>query len=246
MRLLLVLLVSLLCGSAVASEMRLEFGLRFEALGLDADIEFECTCDPEEDPGCDNDPNFCRAARLGEPYSGMLFGGSVGAMMMDRFGGGGVRMAATVGPFDPDARTSIAEDAFLTHITFEVPIEAHVQLGVMELYAQAVPRFGILNYSEEEYTEDADTLTAGVMVMLGVRVGGERRVGAAGGAVLHPSIRGFAVDVAYQGPLSMAEISDELPADTPPADAPPADTQPADAPPADAPLEPAPTVTPDE
>lgn len=196
-----IICVIALCApaSALAQAFEIELGLRFEQLTLDGDFEFTCDCDPEEDPGCDTDPNFCSAGQIDDPHEGYLVGGFAGLMASGSTWSAGIRLAATFGDFDPVDGGANAESQGLFHVTGEVPIEAHLRLPATELFAQVVPRLGFLNLGQEDGgAESPDTTTFGVLLMAGVRFGGDARVGAAVGRVQHPSISGWAVDAAVR------------------------------------------------
>ena len=205
--LLYVILLLCMPALAAAQAFEIEVGARYEQLTLDGDFEFSCTCDPEEDPGCDTDPDFCREGRLEEAHEGFLVGGFLGVHRHGALFSAGVRLGATFGSFEPVDAGPNPKTAELFHITGEVPIEAHMALPGTEIFVQVAPRLGFLNLGQEDAgAESPDTVTFGVLLMAGVRFGGDTKVGVAAGLVGHPSIRGWAVEASVRTrlPDSMA------------------------------------------
>lgn len=201
--------VALALLATAASAQDVELGARLELLTVDAPLEFSCDqpCDTEGDPDCRYTPTdeLCEPATVDEPHDGWLFGFLVGV-----HGGGdvlhaGVRLAATFGVFEPsgsaDGETSSGataddESLLLGHVTIEAPIEARFG-GATHLFVQIVPRLGSLNLLDGR-DEEADTFTAGVLAVVGVRLGVEDgRVGAAVERVAHPSFGGWGVEAHY-------------------------------------------------
>ena len=213
------LAVALIAPASVAAQgFEIELGLRYEQLTLDGDFEFTCTCDPEEDPGCDTDPNFCSEGRLDEPHEGYLVGGFAGLHYSAKVWSAGFRMAATFGEFEPVDGGTNPETQSLFHITGEIPIEAHLRLPGTEVFAQVAPRMGFLNLGQDGASDESpDTVTLGVMLMAGVRFGGDTRVGAAAGRVQHPSISGWAYEagVRFRAPDAVAPPLDDPALDDP-------------------------------
>lgn len=185
---------------------RIELGLRFEQLHIDEGVQFSCDCDTDVDPDCErvDDPAFCAAASLDEAYDGFLVGAFAGGYGTTEWFAGGIRLALGVGSFDPskDPKDGVDRSITLAHVTFEVPIEAHVKMTSMEFYVQVVPRVGLLNYiasaSQDTTEESADTFTFGALFNAGFRFGGDdaTQVRVGGGAVTHPGFRGWMVEAA--------------------------------------------------
>ncbi len=201
-------LVVLLFASTASAHF--DFGLRVERLTTDESLRFTCDtpCDVESDPTCVGNPNvpLCEDTSLDEPHQGWGFGGLIGMGTGGRMWAAGVRLAGTIGYYepvdDPSATDTGAQphvrDVVLAHVSFEVPLELSFGGRGGQGFLQAVPRVGILNYVEGR-DEDADTFTAGVMVVAGFRFGGGGgQIGLDAGPVLHPSFGGWMVEGTYR------------------------------------------------
>jgi hypothetical protein len=88
----------------------------------------------------------------------------------------------------------------LTHVSFEIPLEANISIKWIEFFVQVTPRLGLMNYSfnrdsvDNRAVEDPDTVTLGVLLSAGIRLGdGDWRFGAQGGYVAHPYISGHMI-----------------------------------------------------
>ncbi len=196
--------------AAPAGAVEVELGLRFEWLNLEQPLDFTCDaqCDEEEDPGCHRTPaeDLCVDQSTDEPHDGWLLGVLAGVHTGGPVWSIGGRLVGTMGPFAPtseaDGRTTqgaTAEDEalLLGHVTVEVPVEIRFGGPGVQVYFQVVPRLGLLNLLGGR-SEDADTFTAGVLGVAGLRFGGESgAVQVAGGRVQHPSFGGWALDAAY-------------------------------------------------
>ncbi|MEZ4472795.1 MAG: hypothetical protein R3F60_18820 [bacterium] len=218
-----VALVVGLLGVAEAAPFELEVGLRLESLAFDEGVEFTCSCDPAEDPGCDTDPDFCRDARLEEPFDGYMLGALIGGQTRSRFFGAGMRVGASVGGFTPtEEKPGVDEEGIvLTQIIAELRVEVHGGVGPAEAFLQVSPRVGGLFYIDDQQ-DSPGTFIAGVIVSAGLRFGGDGgRVGAEGGAVVHSTFGGWMVQGTYamqmEGPPHDEQPGSEAPGEDAPA-----------------------------
>ncbi len=194
----------------LAQAQQVELGARLELLDIERSLAFTCDqpCDRDDDPNCDfvREDQLCRDADLDQPHRGWLFGFGIGI-----HGGGGiftagVRLVGTIGPFEPtsaaddqtDSGATVEDDegVALGHVTLEVPLEIHFGQQ-LQVYLQVVPRVGSLNLLAGR-DEEADTFTAGVLGVVGLRFGVEDgRVGAGISRIAHPSFSGIGIDAHY-------------------------------------------------
>jgi hypothetical protein len=202
---------------ASTASAHFDFGLRLERLTTDEPLQFTCDtpCDVESDPTCVGNPNInqCEDTSLDKPHQGWGFGGLVGMGTGGRNWAAGVRLGGTVGYYspvdDPKATDTGAQpqtrDVVLAHVSFEIPLEVSFGGRGGQGFLQAVPRVGVLNYVEGR-DEDADTFTAGVMVVAGFRFGGGGgKIGLDAGPVLHPSFGGWLVEGTYRAGIEEPE-----------------------------------------
>jgi hypothetical protein len=217
---------------ASSASAHFEFGLRLERLTTDEPLQFTCDtqCSHDDDPLCDvNVPvdQKCQDASLDKPHQGWGFGGLVGMGTGGRLWSAGVRLGGTLGYYepvnDPSATDTGAQpqtrDVVLAHVSFEVPLEVSFGGRGGQAFLQAVPRVGVLNYVEGR-DEEADTFTAGVMVVAGFRFGGGAgKIGLDAGPVLHPSFGGWLVEGTYR--VGAEEPEQEVRSEPPRKKAPP-------------------------
>ncbi len=201
--------VALALVAAAASAQNFEVGARLELLTLEQPLEFSCDqpCDTEDDPDCRYTPTdeLCEPATVDEPHDGWLFGFLVGVHSGGDTFHAGIRLVGTIGTFEPSASADDRTDSgasaddeslLLGHVTLEAPLEARFG-GDTHLFLQLVPRVGSLNLLEGR-DEEADTFTAGVLAVVGVRIGqANGRIGAAVERVEHPSFGGWGVEGHY-------------------------------------------------
>lgn len=194
----------------VAHAQRVEMSTRLELLDTERALAFTCDqpCDRDDDPDCHfvAEDDLCRDASVEQPHSGWLFGFGVGIHSKGDAFSAGVRLVGTFGLFEPtsgaddETRTGATveddEGVTLGHVTLEFPLELRFGRGA-QLYVQAVPRVGSLNLLAGK-DEEADTLTAGVLAVVGLRFGvSDGYVGASVGRVQHPSFAGLGFDAHY-------------------------------------------------
>jgi hypothetical protein len=107
----------------------------------------------------------------------------------------GLRLAATFNFMDSQGD---APEPLLAHATMEIPLEAHMTFGPVEGYLQAVPRIGWLDLSGQGYDGSTATVTAGLMLVAGMRFGRDAiRIGAGYARLFHPTFSGWSIDAEY-------------------------------------------------
>lgn len=201
-------------ATPAAARTWFEVGARLELIGIDQPLEFSCDepCDLEEDPNCAArlpPEELCRDQTLDEPHDGWLFGVLGGIHAVGPWWGVGFRVSGTFGPFEPagdpgptaTGAEPEVEPVTLGHVTVELPAELHTGADGTHAFVQVIPRLGMLNYIDNR-DEEADTFTAGILLVAGFRFGGdESQVGVEAGSVHHPSFGGWFAQGTYRGAL---------------------------------------------
>jgi hypothetical protein len=184
------------------ADVQLELGARFEALTLDEGITFTCPISAcqSDDSACRMMEESCSGASINEAQEGIMFGGVLGIRLDMSPWTMGIRLVASIGRFKPQGEVDKETSTTLTHVSFEIPLEANISIKWIEFFVQVTPRLGLMNYSfnrdsvDNRAVEDPDTVTLGVLLSAGIRLGdGDWRFGAQGGYVAHPYISGHMI-----------------------------------------------------